>query len=163
MKNLLLVLVLLSRCPAGHAAPDYEAASCLMGHVRTLGTSPTPFIVIETDSARVELTGDSVPRIRQLVGALVTVCGRDQAAGRLVVESFELKEVDGMQAYLGTVRQTGQLVTLDRSIGGQNMVLSDAPDRLRALLGREVWVAGVWIGATFSVRSFGLMNLRSDA
>ena len=103
------------------------------------------------------LGGAAAERLRLLVGAVVTACGTSEVDGALSVDVWELRQIDGMQAYFGRVEVTGETILL--SPGGERppIPLDDVPNDLRRSGGRKAWVAGLWMGGAFSVRSFGVL------
>ena len=92
----------------------------------------------------------------------MTVCGElttdARAENAIEAESFELRSVDGMTAYLGTLQEVGGSWQLKPDGSGAQIPLSGVPDQLRGAEGTLVWVAGAWVDEAFSVRSFGLMG-----
>lgn len=140
-------------------APVPASQQCVTGRVGTFGPAvPAPRIVLQVDDTRrVALDGDSVGFIGRLTGATVTACGVERQGGSLLVESFELREVDGMQAYLGTLRRVDGETALDPGTGRPPVTLGNVPGRLGDAAGRRAWVAGEWKEGRFAVRSFGIL------
>ena len=97
-----------------------------------------------------------------LSGTVVTVCGELTTDARDVstieAQSFELRAVDGMTAYLGTLQEVDGGWQLNPERSGAPVPLSGVPEQLREAEGSLVWVAGDWEDETFSVKSFGLME-----
>jgi hypothetical protein len=92
----------------------------------------------------------------------MTVCGKLAtdaiAEGAIEVEAFELRAVDGMTAYLGTLQEVDGGWQLNPERSGAPVPLSGVPEQLREAEGSRVWVAGTWTDQSFSVKSFGLME-----
>jgi len=97
-----------------------------------------------------------------LSGTVVTVCGELTTDARDVstieAQSFELRAVDGMTAYLGTLQEVDGGWQLQPERSGSPVPLSGVPEQLREAEGSLVWVAGTWTDQFFSVKSFGLME-----
>ncbi len=81
----------------------------------------------------------------------------------VVMESFELRQVDGMQAYLGSLRVVGGETVLDPGSGRAPIPLGEVPDELAGGSEGLVWVAGSWGGGVFLVVSFGMLAVISRA
>jgi len=92
----------------------------------------------------IELVDAQVPRLRQVTGAVVTVCGESLSEGsrQLMVASFELRSVDGNEAYLGVIRSTGSGYVIDSGLGRPEVPIVNVPTALEEAEGQEVWVAG---------------------
>jgi hypothetical protein len=92
----------------------------------------------------------------------MTVCGElttdVRAENAIEAESFELRSVDGMTAYLDTLQEVGGGWQLKPEESGAPVPLSGVPEQLREAEGSLVWVAGTWTDQFFSVKSFGLME-----
>ena len=145
------------------AVPTAPAQSCLTGKVFSVGTDFDPATILRLDDGeQVRITGEEEDRIRRLSGTVMTVCGKlatdARAESAIEADSFELRSVDGMTAYLGTLQQTGGSWQLIRGGSEPLVLLSGVPGQLREAEGTLVWVAGAWVDETFSVKSFGLME-----
>ena len=75
-----------------------------------MGTDFDPATILRLDDGeQVRITGEEEDRIRRLSGTVMTVCGKLAtdaiAEGAIEVEAFELRAVDGMTAYLGTLQE----------------------------------------------------------
>ena len=136
------------------------AESCLTGTVFSVGTDFAPATILRLDAGgESRITGNREDQIRFLTGAVVTVCGPVTTDARTIeVQSFELRAVDGMTAYLGTLQEIDGAWQLKPDGNGVPVPLSGVPDQLREAEGSLVWVAGTWADQAFSVKSFGLMG-----
>jgi hypothetical protein len=114
--------------------------------------------VIHTDrGAPVLVVGARAQEVRRLSNALVTVCGTRGSGGAVDVSEVELREVDGMPAYLGVLRRVGDGFVVDVGGGRPPVPLVGVPDPLGAAQGGRVWVAGTWGRDGLSVASWGGM------
>ena len=164
--KLLLVPLVTASCSVGSAAQALSVApspSCLTGKVFSVGTDFDPATIVQLDDGeQVRITGDREGEIRRLSGTVMTVCGERttdvRAESAIEAESFELRSVDGMTAYLGILNHTDGRWGLNPNSGGAPVPISGVSDQLRAAEGSLVWVAGVWGDQAFSVKSFGLMG-----
>ena len=160
---LLLVTVSCSAGSAGQAVSVAPAQPCVTGTVFRVGTDFDPATILRMDDGeQIRITGEREEQIRWLSGTVLTVCGEratDARAENVVeAESFELRAVDGMTAYLGTLNHTDGRWELTPNSGSAPVPLSGVSDQLRAAQGSLVWVAGGWADQAFSVKSFGLMG-----
>ena len=161
-----LLLLATASCSAGSTAQAVSVAppqSCLTGKVFSVGTDFDPATIVQLDDGeQVRITGEREGEIRRLSGTVLTACGAlTTDAGiedGIEAESFELRSVDGMTAYLGTLQEVGGSWQLKPDRSGAQIPLSGVPDQLRGAEGTLVWVAGAWVDEAFSVRSFGLMG-----
>lgn len=179
MMNRIVLIVLLAGCAsAGTSQPSTEAALPPESAAGRVGTGQSPGacvtgvvgiegpgiaarpIVRAPDRTATLLEGPEAGHVRQLTAALVTVCGQAAGSGApLVVERFELRQVDGMEAHLGTLRRTPGKVELAPREGGVPIPLGGAVDSLPAEA-PMMWVAGRWAGDRFEVLSFGVLRDR---
>ena len=165
-RNLLLVPLVTASCSVGSAGQSISVGlpqSCLTGKVFSVGTDFDPATIVQLDDGeQVRITGEREGEIRRLSGTIVTACGERTAVVRpesaIKVESFELRSVDGMTAYLGLLNHTDGRWELTPNHGRAPVPLSGVPNQLRAAEGSLVWVAGAWGDQAFSVKSFGLMS-----
>ena len=79
-----------------------------------------------------------------------------EPGGALSVDTWELRQIDGMQAYFGRVEAAGETILLGPGGERPPIPLDDVPNDLRRSGGRKAWVAGLWMAGAFSVRSFGI-------
>ena len=164
--RLSLLLLAAASCSAGstaQAVPIVPAQSCLTGKVFSVGTDFDPATIVQLDDGeQVRITGEREGEIRRLSGTIVTACGERTEDTRpesaIKVESFELRSVDGMTAYLGLLNHTDGRWELTPNHGRAPVPLSGVPNQLRAAEGSLVWVAGAWGDQAFLVKSFGLMS-----
>lgn len=145
--------------PAAAPTPESAGAECRTGVIGTSGSDPFVVPVLRTSPEPLELTGPLVARIRQLTGALVSVCGdATRTTGpALLVDAFELRQVDGREAYLGRVAVSEAGVFLEVGEGRPAVRLEDAPGQLADHAGEEAWVSGAWSDGGFVVTSFGVL------
>jgi len=160
---LLLATASCSGKPAAQAVPTAPAQSCVTGKVFSVGTDFDPATIVQLDDGeQVRITGDREAEIRRLSGTIVTVCGERTTDVRpesaIKGESFELRSVDGMTAYLGTLREVDGSWQISRDGKDSLIPLSGVPEQLRGAEGSLVWIAGAWGDQSFSVKSFGLMG-----
>jgi len=148
---------------SGQSVSVTPPESCLTGKIFSVGTDFEPATILRLDGGgEIQITGDRENQIRVLSGTVVTVCGQLTTDARDVstieAQSFELRAVDGMTAYLGMLQAVdgGWQVKPERSEAP--VPLSGVPEQLREAEGSLVWVAGTWEDETFSVKSFGLME-----
>ena len=166
MRLLSLLLVALTSCIAGSAGevvPVAPPESCLTGTVASVGTDFAPATILRLDGGEeAYITGDRENQIRVLSGTVGTVCGELTTDARDVstieAQSFELRAVDGMTAYLGTLQEVDGSWQLKPERSGSPVPLSGVPEQLREAEVSIVWVAGTWRDQSFSVKSFGLME-----
>ena len=128
-----------------------------------MGTDFDPATILRLDDGeQVRITGEEEDRIRRLSGTVMTVCGElttdVRAESAIEAESFELRSVDGMTAYLGILNHTDGRWELTPNSESAPVPLSGVSDQLREAEGSLVWVAGAWADQAFSVKSFGLMG-----
>jgi hypothetical protein len=160
---LLLAAVSCAVGPAGQSVSVAPPESCLTGKVFSVGTDFEPATILRMDGGEeTQITGDRENQIRVLSGTVVTVCGELTTDARDVstieAQSFELRAVDGMTAYLGTLQEVDGGWQLKPERSGAPVPLSGVPEQLREAEGSLVWVAGTWTDQSFSVKSFGLME-----
>ena len=166
VRLLSLLLVALTSCIAGSAGevvPVAPPESCLTGTVSAVGTDFDPGTILRPDDGQeIRIAGEEESRIRVLSGTVVTVCGELTTDARDVstieAQSFELRAVDGMTAYLGALQEVDGGWQLKPERSGAPVPLSGVPEQLREAEGSLVWVAGTWTDQSFSVKSFGLME-----
>ena len=138
-------------------AVGQSVSRCATGIVGTTGPDPFAETVLRrTGEGALVLGGAVAERLRLLVGAVVTACGTSEADGSLSVDAWELRQIDGMQAYFGRVEAAGETILLGPGGERPPIPLGDVPNDLRRSVGREAWVAGLWMAGAFSVRSFGI-------
>ena len=138
-------------------AVGQSASRCVTGIVGATGPDPFAETVLRrTGEGALVLGGAEAERLRLLVGAVVTACGTSEADGALSVDTWELRQIDGMQAYFGRVEAAGETILLGPRGERPPIPLDDVPNDLRRSGGREAWVGGLWMAGAFSVRSFGI-------
>ena len=166
MRVLPLLLLATASCsgkPAAQTVPIVPVQSCVTGTIFSVGTDFDPATIVQLDDGeQVRITGEREGEIRRLSGTVLTACGvLTTDAGiedQLKAESFELRSVDGMTAYLGTLQEVDGGWQLKPERSGAPVPLSGVPEQLREAEGSLVWVAGTWTDQSFSVKSFGLME-----
>lgn len=165
---ILLLLLATTSCSAGSTSqtvPIVPDQFCVTGKVFSVGTDFDPATIVQLDDGeQVRITGEQEGEIRRLSGTILTACGERTEDGRpgnaIKAESFELRSVDGMTAYLGTLNHTDGRWELTPNNKAAPISLSGISDPLRSAEGSLVWVAGTWGDQVFSVKSFGLMGPR---
>lgn len=154
---LLLTVAACAPAPAPQSAPPVDA-ECVTGVVANLGVDRQRHPVLRTAAhGLVHLTGPAADAVLELTGATVMVCGAREAAA-IAVESYELREVDGMPAVSGILESEGAGFVLDRGADRGKVRLLEVPAALSAQLRQQVWVAGEWVGPELLVKSFGLLG-----
>lgn len=103
------------------------------------------------------LAGPHARAILSMTGAVVTACGRIQSE-IMIAGFFELRAVDGLQAYSGELARSAGVFVVRPGPGRAEVPLSDAPPQFSELVGRAVWVSGDWVGAQFAVKAFGVVS-----
>ena len=162
--KVLLLLIGMAGCSLPPAEPPTAASGegrCETGVLRTEGAEPFVSLILTGEGGEtIELVDAQVPRLRQVTGAVVTVCGESPSEGssELMVASFEIRSVDGNEAYLGVIRSTGSGYVIDSGLGRPEVPLANVPTALEEAEGREVWVAGDWSTEAFLVKSFGIFR-----
>lgn len=157
----LLVLALLgcSTATSRGARRATPEQTCVTGTVAVEGTDFARHTVIRSpEGAVVQVEGVLSLRIRLLSGALVSVCGVRESAAILRAGYFELREVDGMTAYLGVLTESGDGWTLEPGNDRASIPLADVPSDLTRAASTHVWVAGSWIENRLRVASFGVLS-----
>lgn len=162
-----MALTVLSLCGcagASHGATprpvsEQEAMAsgdCATGTVGVMGSEGAATTMLRMSGGLpIRLVGDRAMEVRRLTQALVTVCGTRLGDGALSVATFELREVDGMTAYLGTLQGGGDAFVLDPGNGRPLVSLRGVPAELGAKARSRVWVAGAWGRDGFAVSSWG--------
>jgi hypothetical protein len=148
---------------AGRPLSFSPPQSCLTGQVFAVGTDFAPGTVLRTDGwEEVWIVGELEEEIQRLTGTVLTVCGPRTTAppheNALEAESYELRSVDGMTAYLGTLQNVEGGWELVPDQGGAPVPLVGVPAPLVEAMTDRVWVAGTWSGEAFSVKSFGVLR-----
>ena len=145
--------------PRPRSSPD-PVTACDTGTVATTGTEVDLRVLLRTEDGRdLWMAGEGLADLMSLTGAVVEVCGArvtDMGRDGLEVERWTLRSVGGMDARAGVLREEGGDWRLaDTVAAGAEVPLTEVPDGLRALIGRRVWAAGVWVEGRLAVRSFG--------
>ena len=157
-----LLLMALLGCSAATSGGQPRAnpeQDCTTGTVAVEGTDFARQTVIRSPGGVViQIKGALSSRIRLLSGALVSVCGVREAAATLRAGSFELREVDGMTAYLGVLTESGDGWTLEPGKDRASIPLAEVPSDLIRAASTHVWVAGTWIENRLRVGSFGVLS-----
>lgn len=137
-----------------------EGTDCFTGRVGVEGPGIDPRTALARAGAAPRLlAGPLARRVRLLTGATVTVCGVPGAGPGvpLWVESFQLRHVEGQEAYLGQVRRAGDFDELAPWGGGAPIPLMGAVREVpRGPV--MVWVAGAWQDEWFVVLSYGVLT-----
>jgi hypothetical protein len=117
------------------------AADTARGIVEVVGAEPMSWVSLRTDDGPVQLDGDATASLRRASGAEVWVSGSLGEDGRLRVESFRVRSVDGVAAIDGILEVDGDAVVLVTA-DGERVRYAPTAAGLRALEGRRVWIAG---------------------
>lgn len=127
------------------------------GTVALLGAAIDSRVVVQTSAGPIAVIGDLAPAIGRLLGAVVWVqgplsvaVGRSIPPRQIAAQRFEVREVAGVPALDGTLREQAGAWTIVGARGGTR--LTSVPAGLRELVGRRVWVTLTEDGA---VGSFG--------
>ncbi|HUG40632.1 MAG TPA: hypothetical protein VMM12_09110 [Longimicrobiales bacterium] len=126
---------------AAGSAPGDHAPDTLRGVVAITGADPLTQVVLRpAGGAPVTLTGPIADSLRGAVGLVVVVAGRRDGSA-LEPRTFRVAGLDDLPAADGRLEiEAGAaiLVTAD----GERLRYPGAPEALRRLAGRHVWIAG---------------------
>jgi hypothetical protein len=137
-----LVVLLAGACAANQneeAGP--LAADTARGIVEVVGAEPMSWVSLRTGDGPLPLTGAAAESLRRATGVEAWVSGTRDEDGRLRIDAYRIRSVDGVEAMDGVLEVDGDgvvLVTAD----GERLRFAPVPPGLRALEGRRVWVAG---------------------
>ncbi|MEJ2206002.1 MAG: hypothetical protein P8170_18050 [Gemmatimonadota bacterium] len=159
----LVILLGCSGVPPGVPMAEPEPDGCITGLLRSTGTEGfTQLVLREEGGSGTVLVGEERDTLLRLSGAVVTACGSMSAHAmgpELTVETWTLRTVDGQEAHVGRLVETPDGLALALAeAGGDLVALRTAPEALRELVGRTVWVAGRWTGSRFEPEAFGLVR-----
>lgn len=152
--------------PGGEESPvatdrqQESEAEHARGRIMVTGSEPTVMVslAIEGESA-VNLTGQLVPEIRRLSGAMVEVHGTRAGTGlmgRFEVAAYEVVEIDGLKPVVGMLRESGGAYGI--ASAEEETMLAEVPHEMSGLVGAKVWVTGVWEGEVLHVQSYGVIR-----
>ena len=162
MIQLASVLLLFAAYAIPVPTPVTPSSDCITGRISLVGTDFQPATVVrDTEEGTLTVTGEQEHSIRELSGAVVTLCGTISlpSANRTIeAQSFELRSVDGMTAYLGILQKDGDAWKLLSNAESSPIQIQAIPQRLTEAIGTRVWVAGEWNDTYFRVQSFGLLQ-----
>lgn len=116
------------------------AADTARGVVEVAGAEPITHVRLRTPDSLVPLAGDGADHLRRAAGLEVWVAGSRDEGGRLRVETFAVRALDGAEAVDGTLELDGEAAIIVTR-AGERVRFTPAPPGLRALEGRHVWVA----------------------
>jgi len=156
----LAIIVFVGACATAPlpSGPRTSVAECVTGAIANLGVDEQEMPVLRLATGHpLPLTGLASGTVLGLTGATVTVCG-PIVSGVLQVASYEIRFVDGMQAYLGSARETRGTWYLDVGASRPLVPLSGVPEAIQRSSGQLFWVAGTWVDHSFAVRSFGAIR-----
>jgi hypothetical protein len=124
-----------------HEEAGPMAADTARGIVEVVGADPMSWVSLRTGDGPIQVDGAAAESLRRASGAEVWVSGSRGEDGRLRVESFRVRSVDGVAATDGILEVDGDAVVLVTS-DGERVRYAPASAGLRALEGRRVWIAG---------------------
>lgn len=130
------------------------AADTARGTVEIVGAEPMSWVSLRTEDGPVHLDGPAAESLRRASGAEVWVSGSRGEDGRLQIEAFRVRSVDGVEATDGILEVDGDAVVLVTA-DGDRVRYAPAAAGLRALEGHRVWIAGQPGGEP---RSWGLLD-----
>ena len=122
--------------------PVAPAILSYTGVIETSGADLIPLYIRVEGGSRIALAGAETVRLANVVGAEVTLRGTMDAADALIVESFRVVSVAGLEAADGVLVKTADGYALRLLLDGSMLTLIDLPDELKAHVGERVWVAG---------------------
>ena len=91
---------------------------------------------------RIRLVGPQTARLARVSGAEVSVRGTADAVDGLIVESFLVVSVGGVEAIDGVLMKVGEQYALRLILDGSMRMLTDLPDELKGHVGERVWITG---------------------
>lgn len=156
--SLLLMSCLTPPRPATDVSES--ARQCHSGTVGLMsGVEPQPVLTVADRRLVLIAGGQTVPVA--LEGATIEVCGATQFAegsriGRLTVDSFDLRSIDGRPAVLGRLVVGGNGLMLVKA-DGTSWRLEGAVAGLRDKGGERLWVAGAISEQSIQVTSYGFL------
>jgi hypothetical protein len=124
-----------------HPEAGPVAADTARGTVEVVGAEPMTWVSLRTEEGQLPLSGPAAESLRRASGAEVWVSGSRGEDGRLQIEAFRVRSVDGVQATDGILEVDGDAVVLVTA-DGDRVRYAPAAAALRALEGRRVWIAG---------------------
>lgn len=170
MKRFPTIVLVLAGCASAGTASSTDAAPAPGFGPGSGGTCATGIVGVEApgiaartilrgrDGRATLLEGPLAQRVRLLTGAMVTACGQAAEGGSpIAVGAFALRQVDGLEAHLGSLRRGPGTAELDPVGGGVPLPLSGSLDALPAEPA-VIWVAGRWARDRFEVLSFGVLT-----
>lgn len=140
-------------CAANHADQGDHAAGATSdgatalatdtarGIVAIAGADPLTRVVVRgADGRDTEVRGPLADTLRQAIGLDVLVAGRAAGDG-IEAAGFRVRGLDGLTAADGRLELDGDGVVLV-TVDGSRLRYPAAPEALRQLAGRRVWIAG---------------------
>ena len=166
------LILLCTACAIPALTPVTPSSDCITGRISLVGTDFQPATIVrDTEEGALTVAGEQEHPISELSGAVLTLCGpisppnnsllgsaMARANRTIEVQSFELRSVDGMTAYLGILQKAGDAWKLLSTAESDPIQIQAIPQRLTEAIGSRVWVAGEWNGTYFRVQSFGLLE-----
>jgi hypothetical protein len=166
------LILIWTSCALPSLTPVTPSNDCITGQISLVGTDFQPATVVrDTEEGTLTVTGEQEHSIRELSGAVLTLCGTisppnnsllgsamARANRTIEAQSLELRSVDGMTAYLGILQKDGDNWKLLSNAESSPIQIQAIPQRLTEAIGSRVWVAGEWNGTYFRVQSFGLLQ-----
>jgi hypothetical protein len=150
------LVLLAAACGTNNHHPEAGpmAADTARGTVGIVGAEPMSWVSLRTEDGPVHLHGAAAESLRRASGAEVWVSGSRGEDGRLQIEAFRVRSVDGVEATGGILEVDGDAVVLVTA-DGDRVRYAPAAAGLRTLEGHGVWIAGRPGGEP---RSWGLLD-----
>jgi len=172
MMRVVSLILLCTACAIPAPNTVSPSNNCITGQISLVGTNFQPATVVrDTEEGTLTVSGEQEHSIRELSGAVLTLCGTisppnnsllgsamARANRTIDAQSFELRSVDGMTAYLGILQKAGDAWKLLSNAESSPIQIQAIPQRLTEAIGSRVWVAGEWNETYFRVQSFGLLE-----
>lgn len=121
-------------------APVVAQGDTLIARVAVVGSDPATFVTLRpaTGGRAMSVEGNAAQLLRSVSGADVWIRGSVAPEGRVRVDDFLVRRVNGAPVHDGIVVVTETSVGVRRD--GFTRLIPNAPPGLRALAGKRVWV-----------------------
>ena len=144
---------------SGADTADSVELERLTGQVLVTGTAQMQFVTLQIDGGgSVNLSGELLPELRRLSGAMLSVQGSRTAATPLegfAATAYEVTSIDGERPSVGILQERDGEFTI---AGAETVRLNAITDALRRLVGAKVWVVGRETGSGLQVQSYGVIR-----